>query len=141
MGELIGEMAQSLIKRGREREAVTLESSDALKIGLYLEWAMNMLDTFDEDEKKLAAQLAPIEVPCCHTTGTHDPTHFNKRKYVCIDQLGRALLRVSIRRKIPLVLVSSPDCSWCNGTYASSCNPATEEPIDAASMATAWMCE
>jgi hypothetical protein len=32
-------------------------------------------------------------LPCCHTSGMHDPVHFQERKYVCEHQKADALER------------------------------------------------
>lgn len=54
-----------------------------------------------------------IHIPCCHTSGIHDPMHFQERKYICADQTMRALEDLCIKLKINPVTKCDPDCGWC----------------------------
>ena len=52
-------------------------------------------------------------IPCCHTTGMHDPNHFEERKYICESQKAEAFDRLCKALKINPVTRSSCDCGWC----------------------------
>ncbi len=58
-------------------------------------------------------------LPCCHTTGTHDPSHYRERKYVCVYQKEKALHRLCETLGLNPQTKSKDDCYWCNeGTEA-----------------------
>lgn len=52
-------------------------------------------------------------LPCCHTTGMHDPGHYRKRKYICESQKAKALERFCKEIGINPVTKSDPNCGWC----------------------------
>lgn len=52
-------------------------------------------------------------LPCCHTSGMHDPRHFQDRKYICGDQVQVALHRLCTEMGINPITKSDPDCFWC----------------------------
>ena len=52
-------------------------------------------------------------LPCCHTTGMHDPVHFRERRYVCQDQKSEALERLCKELGINPKTKSDPNCGWC----------------------------
>lgn len=52
-------------------------------------------------------------IPCCHTSGMHDPEHFDKRKYICESQLAAAFRRFCKDLGINPITRSDPDCGWC----------------------------
>lgn len=54
-------------------------------------------------------------LPCCHTTGMHDPAHFRERKYICNSQKAEALQRFCVELGINPKTRSYPDCYWCFG--------------------------
>ena len=63
--------------------------------------------TFTRDEI-----IALLSIPCCHTSGMHDPLHFVERKYVCEDQKSAALENLCRALNINPV-TKSVDCWWC----------------------------
>jgi len=52
-------------------------------------------------------------LPCCHTSGMHDPVHFQERKYVCEHQKADALERFCKALGINPATKSRVDCGWC----------------------------
>lgn len=52
-------------------------------------------------------------LPCCHISGTHNPTHFQERKGVCNTQTRIALERFCKEIGINPKTKSDPDCGWC----------------------------
>ena len=52
-------------------------------------------------------------IPCCHTTGMHDPNHFEERKYICESQKGKAFERLCKDLKINPITRSRCECGWC----------------------------
>lgn len=65
------------------------------------------------------AYLRDLLTPtCCHTTGMHNPNHFEDDKYVCADQKAKALdrARVSLHLKkiTPQDVKRDPECGWCH---------------------------
>lgn len=52
-------------------------------------------------------------LPCCHTSGMHDPVHFQERRYVCNDQKAHALERFCKVLGINPLTKSDPNCGWC----------------------------
>ena len=53
-------------------------------------------------------------IPCCHTSGIHNPTHFSEKKYICSDQCKKALIRFCKEIGINPRTKSDPKCGWCN---------------------------
>lgn len=53
-------------------------------------------------------------LPCCHTSGMHNPEHFAKREYICGDQKAEALTRFCLDLDINPVTKSCLDCLWCH---------------------------
>lgn len=51
--------------------------------------------------------------PCCHTSGMHEPTHYEKREYICEFQLREAFLRLCKALKLNPTTKSDPFCGWC----------------------------
>ena len=70
-----------------------------------------------EYQKGRDSMLEEIEeklwIPCCHTSGMHDPKHFQDQKYICGDQVQVALHRFCTEMGINPVTKSDPDCTWC----------------------------
>ena len=68
-----------------------------------------------KDERKYtAAEIeALLSIPCCHTSGMHDPVHFQERKYVCEHQQSDALKNLCRVLGINPTTKSKPDCYWC----------------------------
>lgn len=54
-----------------------------------------------------------LYIPCCHTSGTHDPQHFDERRFICSYQKAEALERFCKDLGINPVTRSKPDCCWC----------------------------
>lgn len=54
-----------------------------------------------------------LYIPCCHTTGMHDPCHFEKRTSICDSQKGEAFERFCKDLGVNPETKSTPDCSWC----------------------------
>jgi hypothetical protein len=52
-------------------------------------------------------------IPCCHTSGMHDPEHFEKRKYICDHQKAESLERFCKEVGINPRTRSKPYCGWC----------------------------
>lgn len=52
-------------------------------------------------------------IPCCHTTGMHDPGHYRLRKYICADQKASALERFCKKIGINPKTKSDRNCGWC----------------------------
>lgn len=74
------------------------------------------------DSKKLAEEsMVKIQemlelwayIPCCHTSGMHNPTHFDERQYICESQKSEAFERFCKDLGINPVTRSKPDCCWC----------------------------
>lgn len=55
-----------------------------------------------------------LALPCCHTTGMHDPQHFAQKKYVCDSQAREALENLCKAIGINPVTKCGEDCYWCN---------------------------
>jgi len=58
-----------------------------------------------------------LTLPCCHTTGMHDPTHYYEGRYICEGQKTAAWLRACKALGIDLTeprIKSESDCYWCN---------------------------
>jgi hypothetical protein len=56
---------------------------------------------------------ALLAIPCCHTTGMHDPRHFEKKKYVCDSQARGALENLCRAIGINPITKSRKTCYWC----------------------------
>ena len=56
-----------------------------------------------------------LSLPCCHTSGMHDPTHYRERRYVCKDQKADALENLCKALGINPITKSCADCGWCHG--------------------------
>jgi hypothetical protein len=54
-----------------------------------------------------------VFLPCCHTSGMHDPQHFEKRAGICRDQKAEAFEKLCLDLDINPVTRSRPDCGWC----------------------------
>jgi len=67
---------------------------------------------FTEEQLKYLEELAWI--PCCHTTGMHDPTHFEQGKYICTLQKSHAFERFCKELGINPQTKSESNCYWCN---------------------------
>lgn len=63
-----------------------------------------------EHHAKLEEVLTPF---CCHTSGMHDPSHFEERKHVCRDQMADAYARTCSTFGINPKTKSNPNCGWC----------------------------
>lgn len=76
-----------------------------------------ILDTEKIAEECMAEILEMLElwayIPCCHTTGMHDPEHFSKQQYICRDQKAEAFERFCKDLGINPVTRSKPGCGWC----------------------------
>lgn len=68
-------------------------------------------------EKALTDLVGLLElylfIPCCHTTGEHDPEHFAQRRYICKDQMAEAFKRFCSDLGVNPTVRSKPGCSWC----------------------------
>lgn len=68
----------------------------------------------DEQRAWLAEMLTPY---CCHITGEHDPGHFSEKRYICLDQMCAAYLRLRLALKMGKPSVDEakphPQCHWC----------------------------
>lgn len=55
---------------------------------------------------------------CCHTTGLHDPMHFEKKRFVCELQKAEAFDRgrelLGFGEVTPDEAIPKKDCGWCN---------------------------
>jgi len=67
---------------------------------------LDMVYTAEQIEKMLW-------LPCCHTTGMHDPSHYSLRKYICDSQKAEALERFCKEIGINPKTKSDPNCGWC----------------------------
>lgn len=52
-------------------------------------------------------------LPCCHTTGMHDPGHYRLRKGICSSQKAEALERFCKEIGINPQTKSRKECGWC----------------------------
>lgn len=52
-------------------------------------------------------------LPCCHTSGMHDPVHFQERRYICEHQQSEGLQRFCKELGINPKTKSDPECGWC----------------------------
>lgn len=80
-------------------------------------------DFTDEQRAWLTDMLTPR---CCHISGSHDPLHFEERRYVCNEQmtkryvaLRKALGLLTEERPLPHEAVTDPSCYWCQRREAS----------------------
>ncbi len=64
-------------------------------------------------EGKFVVDRKEITIPCCHTSGMHDPTHYEERK-LCEHQLAYAFLRLCALYNLDPQTKSDKDCFWCN---------------------------
>ena len=55
-----------------------------------------------------------LYLPCCHTTGMHDPCHFKERKYICTNQKARAFERFCKELGVNPITRSELGCCWCS---------------------------
>lgn len=70
-------------------------------------------------DKQLKWLKSILMVRCCHITGTHDPCHFEDKKYVCSRQRENSFKRLWINLDFgdfptPEEAVSDSSCYWCN---------------------------
>ncbi len=56
-----------------------------------------------------------MTIPCCHTTGMHDPKHYRERKYICDSQKREVFDRMCKELGINPRTKSNEDCGWCHG--------------------------
>lgn len=54
-----------------------------------------------------------LVLPCCHTSGEHDPTHYIEGRYICYDQKAKAWERIVEALKIEPQIHSESNCWWC----------------------------
>ncbi len=52
-------------------------------------------------------------IPCCHTSGMHDPVHFQERRYICESQKAAAFDRLCGELNLNPETKSKEDCGWC----------------------------
>lgn len=68
-------------------------------------------------EEAMAKILEVLELwlylPCCHTSGMHNPSHFSEREYICSEQKAETLERFCHDLGVNPTTKSTPDCSWC----------------------------
>lgn len=64
-------------------------------------------------EKIIPLLEAYAYLPCCHTSGMHDPEHFRERKYICSEQKSEAFERFAKDLGINPEVKSKLDCYWC----------------------------
>lgn len=67
---------------------------------------------FSKEQLKYLENL--LWIPCCHTTGTHDPVHYRERKYICSLQKAKTLVRFCKELGLNPQTKSRDDCYWCN---------------------------
>lgn len=67
---------------------------------------------FSKEQLKYLEEL--LWLPCCHTTGMHNPSHYRERKYVCTLQKEKALIRLCETLGLNPQTKSRDDCYWCN---------------------------
>lgn len=67
------------------------------------------------DEKKYSAQEIEdmLTLPCCHTSGTHSPTHYRDSEYICNDQIAEAFESICLKLLINPKVEHSDNCGWC----------------------------
>lgn len=69
------------------------------------------------DDEQLAWLEEMLRPRCCHTTGTHDPLHYEEGRYVCADQAREryAALRaeLGLGKAGPQDAVPEDGCHWC----------------------------
>lgn len=56
-----------------------------------------------------------MEIPCCHVSGMHDPTHYRERRYICEGQKRAVFDRMCEELGINPRTKSREDCGWCHG--------------------------
>ena len=71
----------------------------------------------DAIAKNILAELLPLlqafaYIPCCHTSGLHDPEHY-KKGIICDMQKAEAFERFCKDLTINPVTKSKLDCYWC----------------------------
>ena len=55
-----------------------------------------------------------LTVGCCHTSGTHDPEHFSRGKYICVNQMSDAFRHAITTLNLEFRVRSYPGCGCCN---------------------------
>lgn len=87
---------------------------------LIVNTVLGAVRSFAEKEGKpglIAHTTADIEAAltllCCHVSGTHDPVHFQERRYVCEYQMRDALTNLVEKLGIDPVTKSKSTCGWC----------------------------
>lgn len=54
-----------------------------------------------------------LTLPCCHISGTHNPTHYQNREYICKDQIADAFENLCRKLLINPKVRHSDNCGWC----------------------------
>lgn len=81
------------------------------------QWAVFDIETMSEE---ILAKILPLIeayafIPCCHTSGMHDPTHFEKG-IICESQKAEAFVRLCTDLEINPVTKSKLNCYWCTNS-------------------------
>ena len=71
-----------------------------------------------ESRKEVVDELRDaLTIRCCHVTGMHDPTHYEKKKYVCSIQRAEAFDRArevcGMEEPFPEEAIPKENCGWC----------------------------
>ena len=98
-------------------------------------------DSFIVTEKKQARQQerkrilglmrALLNVPCCHTSGMHDPRHFQKNTFICEGQKKEAFDRLCKILNVKPKALPSKKCFWCfEYDYSSGGKDYSRSPVE-----------
>lgn len=78
------------------------------------QWAIFDIEEISQAvlDKLLPLLQAFAYIPCCHTSGMHDPEHY-KKGIICKNQKAEAFERFCKDLTINPVTKSKLDCYWC----------------------------
>lgn len=64
--------------------------------------------------EQLAWLAEAFTAPCCHTSGMHDPTHYEKNPAeLCRSQQAKAYERGMVALGLTQIAKPEPGCYWC----------------------------
>ena len=150
--ELVVKHKKFGILNGREEaelielnEALPRDSRYAFELGIkqLVRMAEEALRKIDEEQNnskpeftdKQLTFLKDIFTPrCCHITGMHDPQHYEKKKYVCLDQKAKAYDRgrelLGFGEVTPEEAIPKENCFWCNRKKADEKQAKKDAELD-----------
>lgn len=108
------EVSITIFTDQRNRAAVAL--NDRRVAGVKPALGKNVIEEYQVPLAEIARALHLEDlagIPCCHTSGMHDPVHFQERKYICSDQKAEAFDALCAVLGINPATTCRPDCGWC----------------------------